>query len=168
MKSFLHNNSYNHSNYQSTNLKCFFLLLLIIKSPFRVIMPFCLWPCMVWFESHKHWLWVWFTGQKSHGFKHIPPTLAGSRSGLMTNQVSADPHPAVGALLTSPTSVVQQELAMKIDGTDSETQGNFASLLFRCFHLQRITNFLFINFRSYHHRPQQHWTQLSTCVNGWV
>lgn len=33
---------------------------------------------------------------------------------------------------------------------------------------EKSTSLLFIPFRIFSHRPQQNWTQLSTCANGWA
>lgn len=50
-----------------------------------------LWPCLVQFESHKHWSWVRFTSQRPWRFIFILTSLDGSRSGLTTNQFGCDP-----------------------------------------------------------------------------
>lgn len=73
---------------------------------------------LVWCASHKHWSQVKFTGEQSWRFICILPSLAGSGSGMMTNQVRTDPHPAVGALPTPPSSLGPPSVfVLKVEGT---------------------------------------------------
>lgn len=104
-----------------------------------------LWPCVARFESYKHWSQVRFTGQQPWGFISILPILVGSGSGPMTNQVSADPHPVVGALPTPPSSLgPPRGLAhvlvrmLKVDGTHMSRMDTYwYFLLHLIFHVFR-------------------------------